>query len=213
MEKPKQSNISILKFVLIIMPIVFVLLIIWLAFVYFGNTYLHLKVGAGQYLLWLISGIIIFIIYPIISKIYLSRWISKKRLWNAVIDIPKLEKTDWLFFIFLHLIGMSLLFWIFSDIQTHLDIYNYFVDHFGKGRRGRPRFPIMIFFITVPILFFSAIYLIATKLMYGTFNEPKFKSNLRNNNFRQKRTIYFSFAVSTSVAIMLCYLLKITLMV
>ena len=198
---------------LIIMPIVFVLLIIWLAFVYFGNRYLHLKVSAGQYLLWLMSGIIIFIIYPIFSKIYLSRWISKKRLWNAVIDIPKLKKTDWLFFIFLHLIGMSLLFWVFSDIQTHLDIHNYFVDHFGKGTRGRPRFPIMIFFMTIPLISFSALYLIVTKLLYGTFNEPKFENNQRDNNFRQKRKIYFSFVVSTSVTIMLCYMLKIILMV
>ena len=198
---------------LIIMPIVFVLLIIWLASVYFGNTYLHLKVSAGQYLLWLMSGVIIFIIYPIFSKIYLSRWISKKRLWNTVIDIPKLKKTDWLFFIFLHLIGMSLLFWVFSDIQTHLDIYNYFVDHFGKGTRGQPRFPIMIFFMTIPLISFSALYLIVTKLLYGTFNEPKFENNQRDNNFRQKRKIYFSFVVSTSVTIMLCYLLKIILMI
>lgn len=195
------------------MPIVFVLVIIWILFLYIGNRYLHNKVDAGQYLLWLLSGIIIFIIYPMFSKICLSRWISKKILWNAVIDIPKLKRTDWLFFISLHLIGMPLLFWIFSDVQTHLDIYNYFVDHFGKGTRGRPRFPIMLFFMTIPLISFSAIYLIVAKLMYGTFNEPKFENNQRDNNFRQKRKIYFSFVISTSMTIMLCYLLKMTIMV
>ena len=195
------------------MPIVFILLVIWLALVYLGNTYLDIKVDARQYLLWLMSGLIIFIAYPVFSKIYLSRWISKKILWGAVIDIPELKKTDWLFFVFLHLIGVPLLFWIFSDIQTHLDIYNYFVDHFGKGTRGQPRFPIVLLFMTIPLFSFSAIYLMVVKVRYGTFNEPKFENNQRDNNFRQKRKIYFSFVVSTSVTIMLCYLLKMTLMV
>jgi hypothetical protein len=213
MQETKHTKISILKTALIILPITLVLLIIWVAFVYIGNRHLNIKVDARQYLLWLINGIIIFILYPIFSKIFLSRWISQKKLWKAVIDIPKLKKTDWLFFIILHLLGIFFLFWVFSNIQMHIDIYNYFVTHFGKGTRGQPRFPIMIFLMATPLIFLSIIYLLVIKFMYGTFNEPKFENNQKDNNFRQKRKVYFSFVLATSVIIMFSYSLKMILMI
>jgi hypothetical protein len=77
---------------------------------------------------------------------------------------------------------MIFLFWFFSDMQTHIDIYNYFVGHFGKGRRGQPRFPIMVLFMVIPLIFFPLIYLIVAKLICGTFNEPKFENNPKDKN-------------------------------
>jgi len=108
---------------------------------------------------------------------------------------------------------MTTLFWIFSDIQNHININNFFIEHFGKGRRAQPAFPIMITLMAMPLITFSIVYLIVPKVIYGTFNEPEFENNKRDNNFRQKRKVYFSFIIATAVIIMFCYMLKMILII
>ena len=71
----------------------------------------------------------------------------------------------------------------------------------------------MLTFMVVPLIAFSMIYLFAERLMYGSFNDPKFEDNKRDNNFRQKRKVYFSFVLSTLITIMFCYNLKVVLMI
>ena len=208
-----MKNTSILKIVLIIMPIVFVLLLIWIGFVYIGNVYFHSNATAGQYLLWLMSSLIIFLFYPLFGKILLSRWISGEKHWAAVTDFPKISKAGWLFFALLHLAGMVILFWVFSDIQHHIDIHNYFIDHFGRDRRGRPRFPIMVLFLLAPVIVFTAIYLVVVKIKYGTFNEPRFTGSNRDLAFQENRKVYFAFVFSTSVIVFLCYMLRMVVLV
>lgn len=135
----------------------------------------------------------------------------KKTLWNAITDIPQLQKSDLIFITVLHLICMIILYWIFSDIETHINIHNYFVEHFGKGTRGQPRFPIMITFMAIPLLVFTLAYLIILRVKYGTFNEPIFTKGQKDLNFIRKRVLYFSFVLSTSITVMLCYILKMIL--
>jgi hypothetical protein len=209
----KPAKTSILKIVLIVMPIVLVLLLIWIGFVYIGNVYFHSNAIAGQYLLWLMSSLIIFLFYPLFGKILLSRWIFRKKHWAAVTDFPKINKAGWLFFALLHLGGMVVLFWVFSDIQHHTDIHNYFTDHFGRDRRGRPRFPIMVLFMLAPVIVFTAIYLVVVKIKYGTFKEPRFTDSKGDLAFQENRKVYFTFVFSTSVIAFLCYMLRMVVLV
>ncbi|MCZ4243588.1 hypothetical protein [Pedobacter punctiformis] len=206
-----NKKVSILKILIIIIPTVFLLLIIWLATVYIGDTYFNSKASAEQFLLWILSGSIIFLGYPIATKSMFHVGPSNKTHWKATSNLKAFNRSDWLFFLMLHIITMPVLFWAFGNLQHHRDIYNFFVEHFGKNYKGAPNFPILLAFFFGTFMLLALFYIIFLKIRYGTYNEPKFLSKEKEVDFNKKMAIYFSFVASTSLVVMFLYYLKVIL--
>lgn len=198
-----------------VMPIIFVVILIWLATVYIGKTYFESTASAGQFLLWILSCAIICIGYPIASKQIVRLRIAPKNATATyeVRESPKFNKSDWLFFMFVHTITIPVLIWIFSDLDHHVWIYNFFVDTFGRNYKGAPNFPIVLAFVFGTFFLLSLTYLLFVKIRYGTFDEPKSLTVQEAENFKQKQRIYFSFVASTSFTVMILYYLKMVLLV
>ncbi|WP_270090631.1 hypothetical protein [Sphingobacterium sp. SYP-B4668] len=214
MEEPK-SKLQVIKLLAITLPTVFVMILIWLTAVYIGGTYFESEASAEQFLLWILSGAVICIGYPIASR-QISRlgdFHLNRKITHEVQEVPKFDKSDWLFFLLLHAITIPLLLWVFSDLQHHVRIYDFFVDKFGRNYKGAPNFPIVLAFVFGTFLLLSLFYVLFLKIKYGTFNEPKDLSREAEKKFRQKQGIYFSFVASTSLTVMLLYYLKIVLLV
>lgn len=213
---PTQNKLQIGKLLLIIIPAVFFFLLLWIATVYIGTTYFHSKASSGQFLLWIISGIIIFICYPIASKQVSHLGALNKNndnIAHAVSEKQKFNGSDWFFFILLHSITAPVLFWIFSDLEHHVQIYDFFVDIFGRNYKGAPNFPVLLAFVFGTFFLLAVIYVLFLKIRYGTFNEPKDLSNTEEKSFKQKQGIYFSYVASTTLTVMMLYLLKMVLLV
>ena len=211
---PTKNKLQIGKLLLIAIPSVFIFLLFWIATVYIGNTYFGSKSSSGQFLLWILSGIISFICYPIASK-QISNLVAlnKNKIKYPVFERQKFDKSDCFFFIFLHSITALLLFWIFSDLEHHVQIYNFFVDTFGRNYKGAPNFPVLLIFIFGTFFLLAIVYVLFLRIRYGTFNEPKSLSSIEEKNFKQKQEIYFSYVASTTLTVMMLYLLKMVLLV
>lgn len=212
---PTKNKLQIGKLLLIAIPSVFIFLMIWIAAVYIGNTYFDSKSSSGQFLLWILSGIISFMCYPIASKqIYNLGALNKNnKIAHPVFERQKFDKSDWFFFILLHSITAPLLFWIFSDLEHHVQIYDFFVDTFGRNYKGAPNFPVLLVFIFGTFFLLAIVYVLFLRIRYGTFNEPKILSSIEEKNFKQKQEIYFSYVASTTLTVMMLYLLKMVLLV
>lgn len=212
---PTQNKLQIGKLLLITMPVVLIFLLLWIAAVYIGNTYFDSKSSSGQFLLWILSGIISFMCYSIASKqIYNLGALNKNnKIAHPVFKRQKFDKSDWFFFILLHSITAPLLFWIFSDLEHHVQIYDFFVDTFGRNYIGAPNFPVLLVFIFGTFFLLAIVYVLFLRIRYGTFNEPKILSSIEEKNFKQKQEIYFSYVASTTLTVMMLYLLKMVLLV
>lgn len=212
---PTKNKLQIGKLLLIAIPSIFIFLMIWIAAVYIGNTYFDSKSSSGQFLLWILSGIISFMCYPIASKQIsnLGALNKNNKIAHPVFERQKFDKSDWFFFILLHSITAPLLFWIFSDLEHHAQIYDFFVDTFGRNYKGAPNFPVLLVFIFGTFFLLAIVYVLFLRIRYGTFNEPKILSSIEEKNFKQKQEIYFSYVASTTLTVMMLYLLKMVLLV
>ncbi|MEJ5091873.1 hypothetical protein GEO21_17715 [Sphingobacterium faecium] len=212
---PSKNRLQIGKLLLIAVPTVFIFLLIWIGTVYIGNTYFGSTASSGQFLLWILSGAIIFVGFPIATKqiFHLGSFSKNDSIAQEVQKTQKFSKSDWLFFLLIHSIAIPILFWTFSDLQHHVLIYNYFVDIFGKNYRGAPNFPILIAFVFATLFLLTFIYVLFLKLKYGTFSNPKGLTDVDERNFKQKQEIYFSFVASSMFTVMMLYFLKMILLV
>ncbi|KKX47975.1 hypothetical protein L950_0223595 [Sphingobacterium sp. IITKGP-BTPF85] len=59
----------------------------------------------------------------------------------------------------------------------------------------------------------AIVYVLFLRIRYGTFNEPKILSSIEEKNFKQKQEIYFSYVASTTLTVMMLYMLKMVLLV
>jgi hypothetical protein len=214
MEKTKSKR-HVFKMLVMVIPIIFVVILIWLATVYIGKTYFESTASAGQVLLWILSGAVICIGYPIASRQIIRLRVAPKNITAAfeVRESPKFNKSDWLFFLSVHGVTIPVLIWIFSDLDHHVWIYNFFVDTFGRNYKGAPNFPIVLIFVFSTFFLLSLLYLLFVKIRYGTFDGPKDRAVKEAENFKQKQGIYFSFVASTSFTVMILYYLKMVLLV
>lgn len=213
--KQTKNKLQIGKLVLITVPTVFIFLLIWIAAVYIGNTYFGSTASSGQFLLWILSAAIIFVCYPVATKqiTHLGSLSKNDQVADTVSEKQKFNKSDWFFFILLHCITAPVLFWIFSDIEHHVQIYDFFVGIFGRNYKGSPNFPILLVFVFGTFFLLACLYVLFLKLKYRNFNEPRNLPSDEEQVFKQNQRIYFSFVASTMLTVMMLYMLKMVLLV
>ena len=186
----------------VLMLIVFVILALWILSVYVSKTYYDATASAGQILLYVIMICLILPGYFLFGKIILSRQLSKKLRWTAMIDKPALSRQEWMIWFGLHLLGAVFLFLVFAQLEHHLAIRTYLIELFGRTSRGAPAFPIMLAAGALPCLVIGGLYLLFLKI-HG-FWSPYLKHADERPQLERQNAIMFSFMISTGSMAMIC---------
>ena len=203
-ERP-QNRLTMKRYAMLygaLMLIVFVMQVLWILSVYVVKTYYDATASAGQILLYVIMICLILPRYFLFGKIILSRQLSKKLRWTAMIDKPALSRQEWMVWFGLHLLGAVFLFLAFAQLEHHLAIRTYLIELFGRTSRGAPAFPIMLAAGALPCLVIGGLYLLFLKV-HGFW-----RSYLKHADERalleRQNAIMFSFMISTGSMAMIC---------
>ena len=180
-----------LKEFLLYMFIVYLILWLWIGVTYISKRYYQSTASAEQFLGWIVIALIVFLVYPMLSKQKLSRLITKKTQWKeTILDIPQLSKSGWVYFILLHLFGIVCFGCFFYDGKWHDGLYTYLSTLFSSRYLG---------FIALFIGFLG--WYLYKKISFKEVNI----SAITEKNKEEKQHIFFAFLTSTTITLMLIY--------